>query len=102
MGFFNESFNEWAARRAGRKAMSHDFQKATRHIIGPTGYQWSTAWKQLEDEDGSYLKSFDPRIPPSIHISHRDKAREGIIMPISERCIEDWNDQHTDPVDKQA
>ena len=77
--------------------MSRDFQKAARHIIGPTGYQWSNAWKRLEDDDGSYLSSFDPRIPPSIHISSRDKTRANMAVPLVERCIEDWNDQHADP-----
>ena len=94
MGRVRSFFTEWQARRRGRHALSRDFQKATRHIIGPTGFQRSTAWSQLEQEDGSYLKSFDPRIPPSIHISSPDLTSANMPVPLVERCIEDRNDQH--------
>ena len=88
----NAFLNEMAARRAGRRMMSRDIQKAARHIIGPTGYNYSSAWQKLQDEDGSYLKSFDPRVPPSLHISHRDNTRANQPIPLVERRIEGWNE----------
>jgi hypothetical protein len=81
---------EWKARRAGRKFVSHDIRRSARDIVGPTGDVFSNAWEHLEQQGGTYLESFDRRIPPSLHVSERDRTRWNIPIPLVERCIEDW------------
>lgn len=84
---------EWKARRDGRKHLTNDLHQATRDIVGPTGWVVSKSWDQLTDNRSAYVKSFDKdRIPPSLHISERDRIRAGEVMPLSERCIEDYAD----------
>ncbi|MCP3992245.1 MAG: hypothetical protein GY724_24460 [Actinomycetia bacterium] len=63
--------------------------RAAREIIGPTGNFFSAGWEQFEKGHAGYLRSFQPRVPPSIHISHRDKTRANLPIPLSERCLED-------------
>ncbi len=63
--------------------------RAARDIIGPTGNFFSAGWAQFEKSHTGYLRSFEPRVPPSIHISHRDKTRANIPIPLSERCLDD-------------
>ena len=36
----------------------------------------------------AYLESFDPRIPPSLHVSRRDATRHNIPIPLVERRLE--------------
>ncbi len=91
MRYLRDLFNEWAARRRGAKFVSKDIQKAARHIVGPTGAMFSNGWTHLEDKQAAYLRSFDPRVPPSIHVSERDLTRANLPVPLVERCIEDWN-----------
>lgn len=84
------AFAEWWASRAGRVALPNDMVKATREITGPTGFVNSPTWDSMAAGRKAYNRSFDPRVPPSLHISQRDGARNGAVIPISERCIEDW------------
>ena len=82
---------EWMARREGAGQLSREIFTAARHIIGPTGYQWSGAWRRLEEDGPAYLRSFDPRIPPSVFLSPSDLTRSVHPVPVAERCIEDWS-----------
>ncbi len=84
---------EWKARRDGRKHLTNDLHQATRDIVGPTGWVVSKSWDQLSNNRSAYVKSFDKnRIPPSLHVSERDRIRAGEVMPLTERCIEDYTD----------
>jgi hypothetical protein len=51
----------------------------------------SNGWSRAAEGQAAYSRSFEPHIPPSIHVSHRDATRVNQAMPIAERCIEDWN-----------
>lgn len=84
-------WDEWMARRDGARRMSREIYTAARHIIGPTGYQWSDAWRRLEEDGAAYLRSFDPKIPASVFLSPSDLTRSVHPVPLAERCIEDWN-----------
>ncbi len=64
--------------------------KPLRHIIGPTGYMAQNTVAPAMKGAAAFNKSFEPHIPPSIHVSHRDAIRVNMAMPISERCIEDF------------
>ena len=81
---------EWMARREGASHLSREIYTAARHIVGPTGYQWSGAWRRLEEDGPAYMRSFDPRIPPSVFLSPSDLTRSVHPVPVAERCIEDW------------
>ena len=80
---------EWRASRSGRVSLPNDMVKATREITGPTGFVNSPTWDSMAAGRKAYNRSFEPRVPPSLHISQRDGARNGAVIPISERCIED-------------
>lgn len=43
-----------------------------------------------------------PHLPPSTHISHNDAVRRGLVIPVGERCIEDWAAGPLAPVDPSA
>lgn len=81
---------EWAARREGARQLPRDIFTAARHIVGPTGYAWSSTWQRLDESGADYLRSFDPRIPPSVFLSPSDLTRSTHPVPLAERCIEDW------------
>ena len=89
--FFREVRAELRGRRAGR---AHDVPHGPVALValqpGPTGNMFSNGWKQMEEGADAYQRSFEPRIPPSIHISHRDATRHNIPVPLQERMIEDW------------
>ena len=87
---FRAAIAEWWASRAGRVALPNDMVKATREITGPTGFVNSPTWDSMAAGRHAYTRSFDPRVPASLHISQRDGARNGSVIPIAERCIEDW------------
>jgi len=82
-------------RRTGAR---HDLRRSTvpsnsrvaRDVIGPTGWLRSNAWDQLEQHGEAYKQSFDRRLPPSLFVSERDRLRANQPMPLSERCIEDY------------
>ena len=89
--FVREARAEMRGRRQGRAGIKgNEGYRSVRHIVGPTGNMFSNGWKQMEKGATAYERSFDPRIPPSIHISHRDATRHNIPVPLSERMIEDW------------
>lgn len=90
MGRIREFIAEWKARRAGAKYLPNDIGTSARHIVGPTGSMYSNGWQFLEQNGAKYLESFDPRVPPSLHVSQRDRTRFNMPIPLVERCIEDW------------
>ncbi len=73
--------------------------RAARDITGPLGSAYSGGYQRLGDHWGAYVKSFDRHLPPSIHISERDRLRHGQVIPVSERAISDWKSDNrtTDP-----
>lgn len=102
MGWFHEFWVEIKARRAGRKFAPNDIRRAAREITGPTGWALSRHWNKVDTDGAAYLKSFDPRIPPSLHISQRDNSRFNMPIPLVERCVEDWGkdlDAESDPTE---
>ncbi len=96
--------DELRARRSGRIAFSSGQARAIRHIVGPTGYLAQNTLGPAAEGATAFNKSFEPRIPPSIHISHADAQRQGIVVPLRERCIEDWPTPKTyvDPYDEMG
>ena len=86
-----EFFAEWSARRSGHKAMeSTGLHKTVREVTGPVGNAHSRSWDMASTHNKKYNQSFDPRVPPSLFVSERDRKRANQPMPVSERCIEDW------------
>lgn len=92
MGRLRDFRNEWIARRAGSKWVSRDIQKSARDVLGAIGYGWSNAWDTMAESSDAYVKSFDPRIPPSLFISQRDRTRLNQPIPLVERRIEAHGD----------
>lgn len=82
--------SEWKARRAGRRHLASHIYRSARDVIGPTGAMWSNGWDAMAKGSDAYIKSFEPKIPPSIFVSARDRTRGNIPIPLVERCIEDW------------
>ncbi len=80
---------EAKARRAGQRNMPTSISRATRDIVGPTGWVRSNAWDELDEHKDAYVKSFDRRVPPSIFIADRDNRRFNQPIPVAERCLED-------------
>ena len=78
MGRLRDLVDELKARRRGRKYLGRDIHKAARHIIGPTGWNWSNSWDHLDQDGDAYLRSFDPRVPRSIFLSKADENRANI------------------------
>ena len=92
MGRLHNLLAEWNARRAGRAYVSKGIQKSARHVMGPTGYGFSNAWETMAESSEAFVHSFDPRIPPSLFISQRDRTRLNQPIPLVERRIEAHND----------
>lgn len=91
MSRFSEFVAEWKARRAGRRHVSNDIYRRARDITGATGWVTSRAWDYADTKGEAYSKSLvEGRVPPSLHISARDRIRAGTAMPLAERCIEDF------------
>lgn len=63
--------------------------RSARQIVGPTGNLFSGGWKAFESGREAYMRSFDPRVPASVHVSARDRTRANIPVPLAERCIDD-------------
>lgn len=95
----NDAFSEWAWRRTGRRHTPWKNASAAREITGPFGAPGSPAYRELERSTDRYVKSFDRHLPPSLHISERDRLRNGNAITLSERAIEDWqtDNRTTDP-----
>ncbi|MGI9599029.1 MAG: hypothetical protein ACR2QK_22890 [Acidimicrobiales bacterium] len=92
MSRLSEFIEEWKARRAGRRHVSNDIYRRARDITGATGWVTSRAWDHADRHGEAYSHSLvERRVPPSLHISARDQIRSGKAMPLTERCIEDFN-----------
>ena len=87
MRLIKSFFREWRARREGASRLSRDIQRSARDIVGPTGFVFSAAWEQMAENGDAFLKSFDPKVPPSIFVSERDLTRLNHPVPITERLI---------------
>ena len=89
--FIRESRSEITARRAGRRGIVAPKVNTSRHIAGITGNLMSNGFERIAESSKAYEKSFDPHIPPSAHISYNDMQRQNVPVPLSERCIEEWD-----------
>lgn len=71
---------------------TNDLAKTARGAVGVLGAGFSNAYKYIENDQNRYARSLDPdrRLPPSLFVSQRDGVRNGSVMPLSERCIEDF------------
>ena len=96
MRWFRDLRAEIKARRAGRKFTPDGIRRSARDITGPHGWVLSDAWRKLDSDGNAYLNSFDRRIPPSLHISERDRQRYNMPIPMAERCLEDWSATNDD------
>lgn len=100
MGKFRDILEEWKARRAGRKFVVDEIRRPVRDITGPTGWVVSRSWDSVDKQGKAYNRSFEPRVPPSLHISERDRTRYNLPIPIVERCIEDWGKDSAEAADE--
>lgn len=91
MRWLAELLAELKARRAGRRGTPKGLGRAAFHLGGPTGVMTSAGWSRVAESHEAYIESLDRRLPPSLHISERDRLRAGDAIPLAERCIEDWN-----------
>jgi len=80
---------ELRARRRGRRHISSSLPRATRDVLGPTGWSQSASWSAMVEGSDAYVRSFDRRLPPSEFVSARDRCRANIPIPLVERCLED-------------
>lgn len=92
MGRWSEFREEWRARKAGSKHAPKDFSKSAIELSGRLGHGTSRLWDHVEESQTAYRESFDRRLPPSLHISERDRIRAGDPIPRQERRPEDWKD----------
>lgn len=92
---------EWRARRAGLKTLERGrIFRAARDIVGPTGWMWSRGWEAMDQGREAYVESFEDRLPPSLFVSHRDRTRHNIPIPLVERMIESHSvEEHQVPDD---
>lgn len=85
-----EAGQEWLSRRAGRRHVPADIRRQARDVVGVTGWAFSRSWDELARVRPDYLRSFEQRpLPPSLHVSARDRVRAGEVVPVAERCLED-------------
>ena len=92
MGRWREFVEEWKARKAGAKHAPNDFPTAARDLSGRLGFGTTRLWDHVEEGQTAYKQSFDRRLPPSLHVSERDRLRAGDPIPRQERRLEDWSD----------
>ena len=92
MGRWREFVEEWKARKAGAKHAPNDFSTAARDLSGRLGFGTTRLWDHVEEGQTAYKQSFDRRLPPSLHVSERDRLRAGDPIPRQERRLEDWSD----------
>jgi hypothetical protein len=105
-GRIDNFLTECFARRRGRQALlgagtpTDNLRRTLRHVGGyyipiPT----SRLMNAIEEGSEAFNRSLsDPHLPPSTHISHNDVIRRGMVIPVSERCIEDWDAEPLEPV----
>lgn len=87
---FRSLIDELKARRQGRAGMEPSvLSTAARDLAGWTGWGTSASWDQIDQGKDAYVKSLDPKIPPSIFVSERDRSRHNIPIPLVERLIGD-------------
>lgn len=87
---FRRMISEWITTRARRTPVEGNrLRRATRDIVGPTGYMVTKSVDSLAASGEAYMKSFDDRIPPSLFVSERDRTRLNEPMPLRERPIAD-------------
>ncbi len=79
----------WAARPRPARRPGSQIHRAARDVTGATGLATQRVWDSMVEGHRPYLKSFEPRIPPSAFVSEADVLRRGEVMPLSERCLED-------------
>ena len=86
------AWEEWRSRRAGRRHVPNHIGRQARDVVGATGWAFSRSWDEVAKVRPAYLRSFerDRVVPPSLHVSHRDRVRSGDVVPLAERCIEDY------------
>lgn len=89
--FVRECYLEVKARRAGRRGIPQPKVNSPRQIAGITGALMSNGFDRIAEGSKAYEKSFDPHIPPSVHISYNDMRRQNVPVPLAERCIDEWN-----------
>ena len=87
-GRWKRVFRVWGDERRSRRTGGNGVARATRDIVGPLGWVSSSAWQRLADNMDTYNQSFDRQLPPSLHVSERDRVRHGQVIPLRERCIE--------------
>jgi hypothetical protein len=81
---------EFWARREGRAGLERSvLSTAARDLAGWTGWGTSAYWDRIDEGKDAYVKSLDPKIPPSIFVSQRDRTRQNIPIPLVERMIDD-------------
>lgn len=81
---------EMRARRQGRAGLERsELSTAARDIVGRIGWMTSRGWEEMARGKDAYVKSLDPRIPPSTFVSQRDRTRHNIPIPLPERVLED-------------
>ena len=85
-------WREWRADRAQRLPAPNDNPRvrAARDVVGVTGMGTTAMWDKLNEGGDGYMKSFEPKVPPSLHISHNDQTRHNRPVPLVERVIEDF------------
>ena len=77
--------------------MDTDFARSTRDIVGPTGLMFSNGWDAAANGSSAYIRSFDPRVPPSLFVAENEPSRQKHAVPLAERCIEDWSSDAPEP-----
>ena len=87
-----ETWIEIKARRAGRAGIVKPKVNSARQIAGITGALMSNGFDRIAESSEAYEKSFEPHIPPSVHVSYNDMRRQNVPIPLAERCIENWQD----------
>lgn len=98
-----DAISTWADRRMVSKPGPYEggLGRTIRDVGGyyspmPNGRLMDT----IADNSEAYNRSIDqPHLPPSTHVSHNDAVRRGLVMPVGERCIEDWDAEPLEPVD---
>ncbi len=90
MSRWSEFREEWKARKAGSKHAPKEFSTAARDLSGRLGFGTTRLWDHVEEGQTAYKESFDRRLPPSLHISERDRIRAGEPIPRQERMMGDF------------
>jgi hypothetical protein len=96
-----DTWTELKARRAGRAGIVRPKVNSARQIAGIIGALMSNGYDRIAEGSKAYEKSFDPHIPPSVHVSYNDMLRHNVPVPLAERCIEDWQSPPRPDVDAE-